>query len=121
MAKHNELGKNGEEEAVRYLKSKGYKILEQNWRFRGYEIDIIAEDENYVVFVEVKTRATDQYGDPSDFVNKARMRRMVNAAHYYLLMSDVDKEWRFDIVGLIWDDKSFELEHIEDAFLPDIS
>lgn len=121
MAQHNELGEKGEEEAVRHLKSKGYEVISRNWRFYGYEIDIVAEIDDFIVFVEVKTRTSKQYGNPEDFVGTARMKRMVDAAHHYLIENDIDKKSRFDIIGLVWDGKSFELEHIDDAFLPGIS
>ena len=118
MAQHNELGKKGEEEAARYLKSKDYRIICRNWNFHGYEIDIIAENEEFIVFVEVKTRTSAQWGNPEDFVGKSRMRRMVDAADHYLIENDIDKPSRFDIIGMVWDGKHFELEHIDDAFLP---
>ncbi|WP_436416352.1 YraN family protein [Petrimonas sp.] len=118
MAQHNELGKKGEEEAVKYLKSKDYRIICRNWNFHGYEIDIIAETDEFIVFVEVKTRTTALFGNPEDFVGNARMRRMVDAANHYLIEEDIDKPARFDIIGLVWDGKQFELEHIDDAFLP---
>ncbi len=118
MAQHNVLGIKGEEEAVRYLKSKDYKIVCRNWRFYGYEIDIVAENSEFIVFVEVKTRTSAQWGNPEDFVGKSRMRRMVDAAHHFLIERDIDKPARFDIIGLVWDGKRFELEHIDDAFLP---
>ncbi|HBG57987.1 MAG TPA: endonuclease, partial [Porphyromonadaceae bacterium] len=53
MADHNELGWKGEEAAANYLASKGHRIVERNWTFRGYEVDIISEDDGYIVFVEV--------------------------------------------------------------------
>lgn len=117
MAEHNELGKKGEEAAVRLLKSKHYRILEQNWTFRGYEIDIIAEDNEFIVFVEVKTRTSRQWGNPEDFIGKNRMRRMIRAANHYLIGKAVDKPARFDIVSVVWNGKEFELEHLDDAFL----
>ena len=121
MAQHNELGKEGEEEAARYLKSKGYKINNRNWNFYGYEIDIVAENEEFIVFVEVKTRTTALYGNPEDFVSPSRMRRMVEAAHHYIIENDVEKAFRLDIIGVLWNGKRFSLEHIDDAFLPGIS
>lgn len=121
MAQHNELGKKGEEEAVRYLKAKGYTIISRNWRFYGYEIDIVAGIDDFIVFVEVKTRTSKQFGNPEDFVGNVRMKRMVDAAHHYLIENDIDKPSRFDIIGLVWDGRTFELEHIDDAFLPGIS
>ena len=121
MAQHNELGKRGEDAAVRLLQSKKYRILERNWRHSGHEIDIIAEDGDFIVFVEVKTRASVQWGNPEEFVGNARIKRMVQAADYYLKENDEGKPARFDIVGVVWNGKSFELEHIDDAFLPPVN
>lgn len=121
MADHNELGRKGENEAVSYLKSEGYKIIDRNWRKHGYEIDIIALSGEYIVFVEVKTRTTYDYGNPEDFVNKQRQRRMISAANIYLNYFEIDTPPRFDIVGIVWDGFKFQIKHIEDAFLPCIN
>ena len=102
MAQHNELGRRGEEEAVNYLKSKNYRILCRNWRFYGYEIDVVAENEEFIVFVEVKTRTSTQWGNPVSYVDMSRMRRMVDAANHSLIEMDIDKPARFDIIGLVW-------------------
>ncbi|WP_294072118.1 YraN family protein [Proteiniphilum sp. UBA1028] len=118
MADHNELGWKGEEAAANYLASKGHRIVERNWTFRGYEVDIISEDDGYIVFVEVKTRTSAEWGNPEDFIGKQRMRRMIHAAGLYLKMNCVDKPARFDVVAVIWNKQHFELQHIEDAFLP---
>jgi putative endonuclease len=118
MARHNELGKQGEEAATRLLQKKQYRIRERNWSFGGYEVDIIAEDETYIIFVEVKSRTSLQWGNPEDFVGEKRMRRMVKAAHCYLIGKKIDKPARFDIIGALWNGHTFELNHIEDAFLP---
>lgn len=118
MAEHNELGRKGEEAAVVCLKKKGHRIVERNWSFSGYEIDIVSEDEDFIVFVEVKTRTSDVWGDPDDAVTEQRMRRMIRAASHYLKINRIDKPARFDIVTVIGNERHFELEHIEDAFLP---
>jgi len=118
MADHNVLGWKGEEAAVNYLTSKGHRILARNWKFNGYEVDIISEDGEYVVFVEVKTRTSLLWGNPEDFIGKQRMRRMIQAAGIYLKLNSVDKPARFDIVAVVSDRQQLELEHIEDAFLP---
>lgn len=120
MAQHNELGKKGEDEAVRYLLTKGYKITSRNWRFYGYEIDVVAEVDEFIVFVEVKTRTSSMYGNPEDFVGKGRRKRMAEAANHYLIEHEIDKPARFDIIGLIWNGKRFDIDHIDDAFLPEI-
>lgn len=72
MAKHNELGKEGEKRAVQYLQDDGYEILDINWTFQKAEIDIIAQKDNYLVIVEVKTRSSLDFGDPQDFVNQKK-------------------------------------------------
>ena len=71
MARHNELGIKGEEAATAFLKDKGYRILERNWRMHRHEIDIVAEDDEYIVFVEVKTRTSREWGDPEDLDRKS--------------------------------------------------
>ncbi|RNC66951.1 YraN family protein [Proteiniphilum sp. X52] len=118
MAEHNELGRKGEEAAIACLKKKGHHIVARNWSFSGYEIDIVSEHEGFIVFVEVKTRTSAQWGDPVDAVTEQRMRRMIRAASHYLKIHHIDKPARFDIVAVIGNETFFELEHIEDAFLP---
>lgn len=117
MAQHNELGHKGEATAVTYLESKGHRILEKNWRLHGYEIDIITTCGGYIVFVEVKTRTSDQWGDPESFVGRQRMRRMIQGAHQYLLRERIDLPARFDIIAILWKGDRCELEHIEEAFM----
>ena len=72
-----EQGRRGEDLAVAFLLEQGYRILQRNWREKTGEIDIIAETDEFIVFVEVKTRTTALFGNPEDFVGNARMRRMV--------------------------------------------
>lgn len=117
MAEHNELGRKGEKAAVDCLEEKGHRIVERNWTFSGYEIDIVSEFEDFIVFVEVKTRSSSNWGDPSDAINVKRMRRMIRAASHYLKRNGIDKPVRFDIVAVIWDKRQLTLEHIEDAFM----
>lgn len=116
MALHNDLGSKGEDSAVDYLKRKGYKIIERNWSFRGYEIDVVAENEEFIVFIEVKTRASTKWGSPEESIGIKRMRRMINSASHYLKQNKIDNPARFDIIAIVWNNKGFELEHFEDAF-----
>lgn len=116
MAEHNELGWKGEDKAVAYLETNGYRIVERNWKFKGYEIDIIAEDKEYIIFTEVKTRATNDWGNPEDAVGRQRMRRIINSASHYLKINSIDKPARFDIISIIWSEGKPELCHFEDAF-----
>lgn len=118
MAKHNELGNLGEELAVQYLKDKGYEILERNWRNIHKEIDIIAKDSRVLVIVEVKTRQTDEYGNPDIAVTKQKQWRLISAANAYVFENKLDIDIRFDIISIFFRDGEPIIEHIEDAFLP---
>ena len=118
MASHNELGKAGEKEATEYLTSKGYKIRHTNWRSGSFELDIVAEKDNMLIIAEVKTRSYDAFGRPEDFVNKAKIKRTVSAAHQYVCRFNVDMETRFDIISVLKSSEKYEIVHIEDAFMP---
>lgn len=118
MAEHNDFGKLGEEIAVNYLIGKGYEILERNWRNIHKEIDIIAKDGKFLVIVEVKTRQTDEYGDPDTAVTRKKQRLLISAANAYLSKNNMDIETRFDIVSIVFKGGEPVIEHIEDAFLP---
>ena len=115
MAKHNDLGMFGEELAVDFLIETGYTILETNWRYQKAEVDIIAQKENTVVAVEVKTRSTNDFGDPQDFVNKKKIRLLTMAMDEYINRHHLDVEVRFDIVAITLN-KELEIEHLKDAF-----
>lgn len=118
MAAHIDFGKQGEEIAVKYLMDKGYEILERNWRNRHKEIDIIAKDGNELVVVEVKTRKSNDYGDPDFAVNKQKQRLLISAANSYIYSNNLDLDTRFDIISIIIKDGNPVVDHIEDAFLP---
>ena len=118
MAEHNDFGKLGEELAVNYLIGKGYEILERNWRNIHKEIDIIAKDGKDLVIVEVKTRQSDEYGDPDVAVTKKKQRMLIVAANAYITQNNLDKEIRFDIISIVFKGDEPVIEHIEDAFLP---
>ena len=118
MAAHNEFGKQGEELAAQYLINKGYEILERNWRNIHKEIDIIAKDGKDLVIVEVKTRQTDEYGNPDVAVTKQKQWRLISAANAYVYQNRLDINTRFDIISIIIRDDIPEINHIEDAFLP---
>ena len=117
MAQHNELGKRGEELAVKYLQKKGYTIVVKNYRYLKAEVDIIAKKENNLVAVEVKTRSSNYYENPQDAVNSKKIKLLVAAIDNYVTENDLDVDVRFDIVAIVKIGNSFEIEHIEDAFL----
>lgn len=116
MAEHNELGKLGEELAVEFLQKEGYEILETNWTFQKAEIDIIAQKENTLAVVEVKTRSSLEFGLPQDFVKPKKIQLLVKAVNEYVVSKDLDVDVRFDIIAIHKEDKSFVIEHITDAF-----
>ncbi len=115
MAEHNKLGSLGEELAEDFLIKKNYEIKERNWRHLKAEVDIIAETDEYLVAVEVKTRSSDDFGDPQDFVSKKKIQLLVEAMNAYVEKSNCDKEIRFDIIALTKQEKGFRIEHLEDA------
>ena len=117
MAQHNELGKKGEQLAIDYLVEKGYTIVEKNYRFQKAEIDVIAQKENVLAVVEVKTRSTDYFGNPQDFVKPKKIKLLVSAIDNYVIEKDLDVEIRFDIIAIIKQKNVFKIEHLEDAFL----
>ena len=121
MAIHNELGKQGEGLAKDFLAKKGFKILEQNWRFGQNEIDIIAETKEELVIVEVKTRTRKDFYDIHipNLVPRNKERFLINAANAYIQKKNMDKDCRFDLICLLkTEDGGFEIQHIEAAFYP---
>ena len=118
MAESHNLGQKGEELAADHLKKAGYKILFRNWKWGKNEIDIIAENRDFIVFVEVKTRNDDYQMHPVTAVTKEKQKSIITAANGYLQKFNVDKEGRFDIITIIKSGDSFNIDHIEGAFYP---
>lgn len=117
MAKHNELGKLGEDLAVEFLIKNGYEILHRNWTFQKAEIDIIAQKDQVLAVVEVKTRSSTDFGLPQDFVKPKQIQSLVKAVNEYVISNDIDLEVRLDIVAIHKDGvQKFLIEHIENAF-----
>ena len=109
MAKHNDLGKAGENAAVAYLEQKGYLIRDRNWRRGHFELDIV---------IEVKTRSNTLFAEPEDAVDLPKIRRTVRAADTYIRLFQIDSPVRFDIITIVGDEINFKVEHIEEAFYP---
>ncbi len=116
MAEHNELGQLGEELAVAYLQKNGYEILETNWVFQKAEIDILAQKDNTLAVVEVKTRSSTDFGLPQDFVKPKKIQLLVKAVNAYVTEKDLDIEVRFDIIAINKKGQEFVIEHLTDAF-----
>ncbi|WP_237276668.1 YraN family protein [Tenacibaculum ovolyticum] len=117
MAQHNDLGLKGEELAIEYLEKNGYLIVEKNYRYRKAEVDIIARKDTVLVVVEVKTRSSNYFGNPQDFVNPKKIKLLVSAIDNYVVKRDLDVEIRFDIIAILRNKEIYNIHHIKDAFL----
>ncbi len=118
MSDKKKKGEWGEKIAIEYLVKKGYKIVAKNWHNGHEEIDIIARDGAMLVIVEVKTRESDAFGNPEDFVSRGQQRRLVNAADAYIILNDLETEVRFDVIAITVDTRPPQVIHIDDAFYP---
>jgi len=119
MTIQQEVGKKGEQIALNYLTAKEYKILERNWYFRKKEIDIIAEKNDFLVIIEVKSRSVGFQENPRDAVNMKKQRFLIQAANAYVNKYKIDLEVRFDIITVVFfNDHEYKLKHIDDAFYP---
>lgn len=119
-----DIGDVGEKAAVKFLKKDGYKIVGRNMHFSHNEIDIIAEDSAYIVFVEVKARSIDPdrgspFGPPSSAVTRAKQLRLIQAANAYLKQNNTPKQPRMDVLE-VWLDKIsgkvLKINHIRNAY-----
>ena len=120
MAEHNEFGNIGETLAQEYLVQNGYKILATNWHYRHKEVDIIAEKDNMIVFIEVKTRKTSFFGEPEMFVTREKQKSYIQAANAYINQNNRTEKVRFDIIAIILNSSGQKVKHIEDAFIASV-
>ena len=118
MATHNELGKWGEQVAERHLLEKDYRIVQCNWRYGHRDIDIIAAKGDMLVFVEVKTRRNNMFTDPEMAVDYQKIRSLSIAANAFIKQYRINADIRFDVITIVGSEDNFEINHIEDAFLP---
>lgn len=120
MAQHNQLGKEGEELAVQFLQELGYTIIETNWRNHKFEIDIIAQDKDELVIIEVKTRSTDFFGGPEEAVTNVKQRHLINGAECYIEDNEIDLNCRFDVISIVLSSNKKHVNHIIEAFRPEV-
>src|ERR1043166_2986335 len=118
MSKIRQLfGRDGENLAERFLKKKGYVLVERNYRCRGGEVDLIVLDRRTIVFVEVKTRSDASFGSPLEAVETRKQRKMIRAAEFFLNEKKLhNRDARFYVVGISWFGPKPSVEHIENAF-----
>lgn len=116
--KRKEVGALGERLAVDFLKKRGYKIVQRNFRCRGGEIDIIAKQGECLVFVEVRTRRSSNYGVPEESITPFKREKLASLAHMYIQNCHAPPQsWRIDVVAveLTAQNRVSRLEHIENA------
>ena len=118
MGRREIIGKIGEDKACDYLENNGYVILERNYRIRSGEIDIIAEKDSVLHFIEVKTRKGLGFGLPSESVTAKKRRHILKVAGYYLLCNReyAKMQFRMDVRELLISDENYYIRHIENAF-----
>lgn len=117
MAEHNDTGKKGEELAKNYLAERGYTILHTNWRYRHLEIDIIATRNNYLHFIEVKTRTTLYRGLPEEKVSRGKLKNLQSAADQYLYLTNNKKRVQFDTLAIVITPQNVQYDLIEDTYV----
>jgi putative endonuclease len=112
------LGSRGEDLAVRYLKKKGFKVIERNYHCPWGEIDLVAREKNTLVFVEIKARSSSEYGLPQDAVDRFKQKKLIEVARAYMaehhLKDDIIA--RFDVVAIHLTPTGPDIELIKDAF-----
>ena len=116
MVKHNKIVKDGELIAFMFLQRDGLTILETNWKFRKAEVDIIAQKDGLLIFIEVQTRSSTKYGKPSDAIDKKKIRLYKDAVEAYLEQNPRELDIRFDVINIIIGKDEAEIEHIPNAF-----
>lgn len=117
MAEHNRLGAWGEEVVCNYLVCEGFAIVERNWRLEHLEIDIVAEKDGWIAFVEVKTRRC-RGEKVSDIMTERKISRLVRAANGFMMCRNVDLKPRFDVAFVYGSPHDFSIDYIADAFMP---
>lgn len=110
------FGLEGEERAAKYLKKQGYSITARNFQSRFGEIDIIAENDEYIIFVEVKARSEKSIAEPKEFVDRRKQRKIITTAEIYLSVNPTKKQPRFDVVEVKKEKSKVYLNHIVNAF-----
>ena len=113
-----DLGRQGEQLATDYLKNNGYTVLSRNWRAGHLEVDVIAENSEFVVFCEVKARSSTVMGNPEEFVTAQKQKNLIRAAARYMQMTGKKKEVRFDIISIVSNGENNTVYHLPRAFEP---
>ena len=114
MYKNQEVGKFGEDVAVKYLKQNGYKILDRNFSCKRGELDIVALQKKQIVFIEIKARTSIEYGLPKEAVTKKKSEHIYKTAEYYLYTRNLEKEdTRIDVIEVYIKNGKFRINHLK--------
>lgn len=116
MVSKIEQGSTAEETARRHLEKQGLKLIERNYVCRVGELDLVMRDGVYLVFVEVRSRQDNRYGTPAETVTRAKQKRLIRAAAYYLQRHRINAPCRFDVIAISQNGDTLDLEWIKDAF-----
>lgn len=118
--KNQLTGRRGEDEAAQFLRGKGYTILKKNYRFRHLEIDIIAQKDSALIFIEVKTRSSDHFGFPEQALTRKQEKNIIESADHYVISRNWKGDVRFDVIAILTQQRDLDkrIVHIEDAFWP---
>lgn len=114
MSDKIKTGREGENMATEFLKKKGFEIVARNYRFKRAEIDIIVKKDDWLLFIEVKTRSSSAFGEPEAFVDLAKARMIFSAAEEFIFSTDWNGHVRFDVVSVKLGAEP-EIRHFEDA------
>ncbi len=112
----NSLGREGEASALDFVRKRGYRILERNYRTPFGEIDLIAQDGDVIVFIEVKTRADESFGRPFEAVHTKKREKIRKTALWFLKKFKEEVPARFDVLSISVEQGAKQIEHIRDAF-----
>ncbi len=116
MGRPNEFGKEGEQIAVDFLINKGYTIKYRNYRYLKSEIDIIAQKDDVLAIIEVRSRSTSFIENIAETITKKKISLLVLGADHYVTENNLDVEVRFDVITILKNPKVLEIEHLENAF-----
>ncbi len=118
MEFRKQLGDNAEETARQYLEQKGYRTVQKNFRCKTGEIDLIMQKDDYLIFVEVRSRSHNRYGEPLETVDYTKQKKIKKASAYFLYIHPklAHCYCRYDVVSVLWKNGRADITWIADAF-----
>ena len=111
-----DYGYEAEKQAAFFLREKGYKILEKNYKTRLGEIDLIAKDQGYLVFIEIKARKIGDFGGPAAAITSTKRKKIIQMAKFYIYVKKIECDIRFDVVLILGPIGAHSVELIQNAF-----